>query len=93
MMPRSLLGNDQDTARSLHWHCPVAAEILLWHRPDIAGPLLGHGSDFCPVAARQLLGKCSGTAVGQSAAATTLLDKGIVSNKTERISISESRTG
>ena len=96
---RQLRGHASDTALLLLGHCSGIAGLRpancaadssdaarqlrrngLGHFPAAARTLLGNGPDT----ARRLLGKCSGTAAGQSAVATALFDKGMVSSLCRR---------
>ena len=82
--PRALLGHCRTPPGNCAADSSDAARQLrrngLGHFPAAAGTLLGNGPDT----ARRLLGKCSGTAAGQSAVATALFDKGMVSSLCRR---------
>ena len=82
--PRALLGHCRTPPGNCAADSSDAARQLrrngLGHFPAAARTLLGNGPDT----ARRLLGKCSGTAAGQSAVATALFDKGMVSSLCRR---------
>jgi hypothetical protein len=92
---RSPCGNRSNNYLPLRKERPAAArkfpgncaDVPLEIFPAAAWTLPGH----CRAGAGQLPGKRRGSAAGQPVAATALSDKGLVSHKTERLSIPESR--